>query len=328
MRRREFVAALGSAAAWPLVSAMPAAAQQGSKIARVGVLTPGGSDRTPSVEAFRKALQELGYIEGRSIILDFRFAKGHNEALPRLAAELVKIPVDVIVAGGTTAVQAAAQVTRSIPIIQAAGGDPVSAGLAASLAHPGGNVTGFTIRANEPSGKRVELLKRAFPGITLVTVLLDPTSIATQPQLRATEEVADALGLRLQLLSAGTPEELDGLDPAALAGSEGLVVLPNGMFWDRRATIVALAAAARVPAIYPSREFADDGGLIAYGPNVPDAYRRAANYVDRVLRGAKAGDLPIQEASNFDFVVNLHTARLFKLLPSPDFLVGAIEIIE
>ena len=324
MRRREFVAALGSAAAWPLVSAMPAAAQQGSKIARVGVLTPGGSDRTPSVEAFRKALQELGYIEGRSIILDFRFAKGHNEALPRLAAELVKIPVDVIVAGGTTAVQAAAQVTRSIPIIQAAGGDPVSAGLAESLAHPGGNVTGFTIRANEPSGKRVELLKRAFPGITLVTVLLDPTSIATQPQLRATEEVADALGLRLQLLSAGTPEELDALDPAALAGSEGLVVLPNGMFWDRRATIVALAAAARDP----SREFADDGGLIAYGPNVPDAYRRAAYYVDRVLRGAKAGDLPIQEASNFDFVVNLHTARLFKLLPSPDFLVGVTEIID
>jgi putative ABC transport system substrate-binding protein len=251
MRRRAFIAGLSSEVARWLLSAMPAVAQQ--KIARIGVLTPGGSDRTPSVEAFRKGLQELGYIEGRSIILDFRFAKGHNEALPRLAAELVKIPVDVIVAGGTTAVQAAAQVTRSIPIIQAAGGDPVSAGLAASLAHPGGNVTGFTIRANEPSGKRVELLKRAFPGITLVTVLLDPTSIATQPQLRATEEVADALGLRLQLLSAGTPEELDALDPAALAGSEGLVVLPNGMFWDRRATIVALAAAARVPAIYPSR---------------------------------------------------------------------------
>ena len=149
MRRREFVAALGSAAAWPLVSALPAGAQQGSKIARVGILTPGGCDRTPSVQAFRKALQELGYIEGRSIILDFRFAKGHNDALPRLAAELVKIPVDVIVAGGTTAVQAAAQVTRSIPIIQAAGGDPVSAGLAASLAHPGGNVTGFTILTDE-----------------------------------------------------------------------------------------------------------------------------------------------------------------------------------
>ena len=174
----------------------------------------------------------------------------------------------------------------------------------------------------------MELLKRAFPGITLVTVLVDPTSIATQPQLRATEEVADALGLRLQLLSAGTPEELDALDPAALAGSEGLVVLPNGMFWDRRATIVALAAAARVPAIYPSREFADDGGLIAYGPNVPDAYRRAAYYVDRILKGAKPGDLPIQEASNFDFVVNLQTARLFKLLPSPDFLVGVTEIID
>jgi putative ABC transport system substrate-binding protein len=241
---------------------------------------------------------------------------------------LVKIPVDVIVAGGTTTVRAAAEITRSIPIIQAAGGDPVAAGLAASLAHPGGNVTGFTILTDEPSGKRVELLKRAFPGIKLVTVLLDPTSTVTQPQLRATKEVAAALGVRLQFLSAGTPEELAALDPAALAGSDGLVVLPGGMFWDRRATIVALAAAARIPAIYPAREFADDGGLIAYGPNVPDAYRRAADYVDRILKGAKPGDLPIQEASKFDFVVNLHTARLFKLLPSPDFLVGVIEIID
>ena len=186
LKWRALVAVLCSAA-WPLAAAMPAAAQQAGKIARVGVLSPADSDKTPAAVAFRKTLQELGYVEGKSIVLDFRLAKGHNERLGDLAAELVQIPVDVIVAGGTTAVRATAGITHSIPIIQAAGGDPVSAGLAASLARPGGNVTGFTIRTDEPSGKRLELLQRAFPNISRVTVMLDPTSVVTQRQLRATE---------------------------------------------------------------------------------------------------------------------------------------------
>lgn len=327
LKWRALVAVLCSAAL-PLAAAMPAAAQQAGKIARVGVLLPSDSDKNPASIAFRKGLQDLGYVEGKSIILDFRLAGGHNERLGELAAELARIPVDVIVAGGTTAVRAAAGVTRSIPIIQAAGGDPVIAGLAASLARPGGNVTGFTIRTDEPSGKRLELLKRAFPSISRVTVMLDPTSVVTQRQLRATERAAATLGISLTKLPVSTPEELDALGPAALAGSDGLVVLPSALFWSRRATVIKLAAAARLPAIYPEREFADDGGLVAYGANIPDAYRRAAGYVDRILRGTQVGDLPIEEASKFDFVLNLRTAKQLELSPSRDFLVAVDEVIE
>src|SRR5262245_31922971 len=178
MKRREFIAGMGSAAAsWPFAAAMPALGQQGARIARVGVLTPADNERTPGFEALRKELRELGYIEGKSIVFDFRLAKGHTEALPGLAAELVQIPVDVIVTSGTTAVLAAAKTTQTIPVVQGAGGDLVRAGLAASLARPGGNVTGFTILTDEPSGKRLELLRRAVPTIKSVTVMLDPTSI-------------------------------------------------------------------------------------------------------------------------------------------------------
>jgi putative ABC transport system substrate-binding protein len=325
LKRRALVAAILCGTALAFAAAMPAAAQQ---MPRVGVLLPGDSDKAPASGAFRKGLQDLGYVEGQSIALEFRLAQGHNERLGELAAELVKLPVDVIVAGGTTAVRAAAGATKSIPIIQAAGGDLVNTGLATSLSRPGGNVTGFTIRTDEPSGKRLELLKRAFPSINHVTVMLDPTSVVTQRQLRATERAAATLGITLAKLPVSTPEELAALGPAALAGSEGLVVLPSALFWSRRAAVLALATAARIPAIYPEREFADDGGLVAYGANIPDAYRRAAGYVDRILRGTKVGDLPIEEASKFDFVVNLRAAKQLGLSPSNEFLVGADEVIE
>jgi putative tryptophan/tyrosine transport system substrate-binding protein len=328
MRRREFMTALGGAVAWPLAAAMPAAAQQGAKIARVGVLTPEESDKTPAFVAFRDGLRDLGYVEGKSIVLDFRLAKGHNERLSGFAKELVQIPVDVIVAGGTTAVRAAAEVTQTIPIVQAAGGDPVTAGLAVSLARPGGNFTGFAIRSDELAGKRLELLKRASPGITRVTVMLDPTSVVTQPALRATERAAATLDIQLAKLPVSTPEELAALGPAVLAGSNGLMVLGSAIFWNHRGTIIALAAAARVPAVYPEREFADDGGLMAYGANIPDTFRRAAGYVDRILRGAKPGDLPIEAISKFDFIINLRTARELGLSPSPDFVIGVGEVIE
>ena len=305
-----------------------AGAQQSAKLARVGVLSPGDSDNTPGFVALRNGLRELGHVEGKSIVLDFRLAKGHNDRLAELATELVRLPVDVIVASGTTAVQAAAGVTRQIPIIQAAGGDPVAAGLAASLARPGGNVTGFTIRTDEPSGKRLELLTLAFPNIKRVVVMFDPTSVVTERQLRATERAAATLGVELVRLPISTPEELGALQASVLNGSDGFLVLPSAMFWAHRAAIIVLAAAARVPAIYPEREYAEDGGLAAYGANISDAYRRAAGYVDRILRGAKAGDLPIEEASKFDFVVNLRTARVLGLSMSNDFVVGVGEVIE
>jgi putative ABC transport system substrate-binding protein len=308
--------------------AAPAAAQQSGKIPRVGVLTPAENDATPAFKAFRQGLHELGYVEGRSIVLEFRFAKGHTNALPRLATELVKIPVDVIVADTTTAAKAAQDVSRDVPIVQAVGGDPVRAGMAASLAHPSGNLTGFTIRTDELSAKRLELLKRAFPDITCVTILLDPTNVITQVLLRATEKAAATLAVRLETVAASTPEQLHALSPADLAGCNGFLVLPGAMFWNHRATVVALATAARVPAIYPEREYVEGGGLIGYGPNIPDTFRRSAGYVDRILRGAKPGELPIEEPSKFDFIVNLRAARELGMLPSPDFLIGAGEFIE
>jgi putative tryptophan/tyrosine transport system substrate-binding protein len=319
MKRRQFISLLGgAAAAWPLAAAgsvtlvFPAMAQQPGKVPRVGILTPAENDATPIFDAFRKGLRDLGYVDGKTIVLDFRFAKGHFDSLPGLAAELLRIPVDVIVADGTTAARVVTDITNKIPIVVPAGGDPVALGLAASIARPGGNVTGFSIRVDELSGKRLELLRQAYPNTTRVTVLLDPTITFTQQILRATEKAATTLGIELATLAASTPEELHALGTAVLAGS-GLVVFPGAMFWNHRTSIVALAAAARVPAIYPERDYADVGGLIAYGPNIPDNFRRAAGYVDRILRGAKPADLPIEEASKFGFIERARKDRLNRM---------------
>jgi putative ABC transport system substrate-binding protein len=222
----------------------------------------------------------------------------------------------------------ALNVTKTIPVIQAVGGDPVEVGLASDYAHPGGNFSGFSIRSDELAGKRLELLKQGFSTISRVAVLLDPTSVVTPPVLRATEQAATNLKLHMVHVSVSTPEKLGSIGVDDLASSDALVVLPSAMFWHNRGRIVALAAAAGVPAIYPEREYADDGGLISYGPNVPDTFRQAAGYVDRVLRGAHPGDLPIEAASKFDFVLNLRTARKLKLSPSQDFLVLVNEILE
>jgi putative tryptophan/tyrosine transport system substrate-binding protein len=311
-----------------LACATQPVAQGTPKVARVGILSPEENDHTPAFVAFRQGLRDLGYEEGKSIVLDFRLAKGHNESLGQLATELVQIPVDVIVAGGITAVRAAARTTPTIPIIQAAGGDLVAAGLATSIARPDRNVTGFTIRPEEPSAKRLELLKRAFPNIRRVSVVLDPTGVPTELMFRATERAAATLNIELTKVPIGTPEELEGLDARTLAGSEGLVVLPSAMFWNHRLAIIKVAAAARLPAIYPEREYATDGGLAAYGANIPDSFRRAATYVDRLLHGSKPGDLPIEQASKFDFVVNLQTAQKLGMSLSPDFLGIANEVIE
>jgi putative tryptophan/tyrosine transport system substrate-binding protein len=320
VRRREFIGLLcGAAVTRPLVAAMPAAAQQPAKVPRVGVLTPAESDATPIFDAFRKGLRDLGYVEGQTIILDFRLAKGNSN---------VRIPADVIVTDTTNATIAAASATRTIPIVMAAsGGDPLALGLASSLARPGGNVTGMLF-LTDLNAKRLQLLKLAFPGIGRVAVLFNQTSAIGIPGLQATEDAASVLGIRIAPLAANTPDELHALGPASLSGVDGLIVLPDGMFWNNRETIVRLASVARSPGMYPEREYADDGGLIAYGANVPDHFRQAAGYVGQILRGAKPGDLPINASSKFDFVVNLKTARALGLSLSPDFLSAANEVIE
>jgi putative ABC transport system substrate-binding protein len=324
MRRREFIGLLGGAVAWPLA----ARAQQPVKPPRVGILSPAASETAGTLTAFREGIRDLGYVEGQTIALDFRLSKGVMDALPALAAELVRIPVNVIVTDSTSGTLAAFEATRTIPIVMGAtGGDPVALGLAKSLSRPGGNVTG-THFLSGLSEKRLQLLKQAFPGAERVAVLANPKDVFSVSEMPKAEMAAARMGMRLLPLAASTPAELRALAPAALSGSDGLLGMPGGMFWNNRATIIDLASRARVPAIYPEREYADDGGLIAYGPNVPEHFRLAAGYVDRILRGANPGDLPINVSSKFDFVINLRTANALGLVLPPDFVSAANEVIE
>jgi putative ABC transport system substrate-binding protein len=324
IRRRELIAALGVAMVWPLA----ARAQQPAKVLRVGILSPAASETAATLAAFREGIRDLGYIEGKTIALDFRLSKGNMDALPALAAELARIPVNVIVTDTTSATLAAFDATRTIPIVMGAtGGDPVALGLAKSLSRPGGNVTGTNFLTGL-SEKRLQLLKLAFPSVQRVAVLVNSKEAISATEMPKAEMAAARVGVRLRPLAANTPAELRALAPSALSGSDGLLVVPSAMFWNNRATIIGIASMARVPAIYPEREYADDGGLIAYGPNVSEHFRQAAGYVDRILRGADPGDLPINATSKFDFVVNLRIARALGLTPSPEFLSTADEVIE
>jgi putative ABC transport system substrate-binding protein len=324
MRRREFLSLVAGATAWPLA----ARAQQPAKVPLVGVLSPATNETAATLAAFREGIRDLGYIEGKTIALDFRLSKGNMDALSALAAELVHIPVNVIVTDSTSATLAAFGATHTIPIVMGAtGGDPVALGLAKSLSRPGGNVTGTNFISGL-SEKRLQLLKLAFPAIQRVAVLANPKSALSVSEMPHAETAAARIGARLLPLAASTPAELRALAPPALSGSDGLLVFADAMFWENRAAIIGLASMARVPAIYPEREYADDGGLIAYGANVREHLRQAAGYVDRILRGADPGDLPINASSKFDFVINLKTARALGLTPSPEFLSTADEVIE
>jgi putative ABC transport system substrate-binding protein len=324
IQRRELIVTLGSVAAWPIA----ARAQQPAKVPRVGILSPAASETAGTLTAFREGIRDLGYIEGETIALDFRLSKGIMDALPALAAELVRIPANVIVTDSTSGTLAAFAATRTIPIVMGAtGADPVALGLAKSLSRPGGNVTGTQLLTGL-SEKRLQLLKQAFPGTERVAVLANPKDALSVSEMPKAEMAAARIGIRLLPLAASTPAELRALAPAALSGSDGLLVLPSAMFWNNRATIIGIASMARVPVIYPEREYGDDGGLIAYGPNVPEHFRLAAGYVDRILRGAHPGDLPINATSQFDFVVNLRTAHALGLALPPDFVSAANEVIE
>lgn len=326
MRRRSVIAGL---AALLVAPEHPAAQQPSGKIPRVGILTAGDNERTRALDAFRERLRDLGYVEGRNIILEFRFAGGDFALGRKLAAELVAAPVDVIVTEGLT--PEAAALTERIPIVNPTlGGDPVARGWALSLARPGRNITGFTMMgAGELVGKRLELLRTAFPQITAVSALINPRNSVSESAFERTEAAARSLGLEdLRRVEAKSAAALRALGPAVFSGAGGVVVLGDGLFYNFRRDVVALVNAARLPAIYPEREYADDGGLMAYGANVPDNFRRAADYVDRILKGTKPGDLPIQQPTKFDFVVNLQTAKALGLTIPPFVLDRATEVIE
>ncbi len=326
MTRREaclIAMALGTAlAAGPL----PGAAQQPKKVFRIGVLSPAAQPDTKIFDAFRQGLRHSGYVDGQNIIIEYRLAAGDLSRLPAMAADLVRLPVDVIVTDGLRSGQIAHEATKTIPIVMALG-NPVIVGLAANLAHPGGNVTGFLLQLPELSGKRVQLLKEAFPATSRVAALWNPTSDLSG--LRSAEEAARTLGVQLRPVEIAIPEEIAaGFETVIAGGAEALVVMPDAMFWNERNRIVAFAAKNRLPAIYPEREYVDDGGLLGYGANPADISRRAAGYVDKILKGAKPGDLPIQLPTRFELVVNLKTARTLGLTIPPAILARADEVIE
>jgi putative ABC transport system substrate-binding protein len=312
---------------------LPTDAQQAEKIYRIGFLAFGHRPVSHAVTAaplaaFRQTLRELGYIESRNLLLEERWAEAHLHQLPVLAAELVRLKVDVIVASGASAVRAAKRVTQHIPIIIAGAADPVAEGLVASLAHPGANVTGVSVLpGRELEGKRLELLQEAVPGVTRAAVVLDSTSRLDPAPLQT---AARALGITL-LLSGETesPEEFrDTFTQMVRDGADAVYAPETPINVRQRRLIVELVLQHRLPAIYGSREFVEVGGLMAYGPNFAELFRRAATYVDRILKGASPSDLPVEQPMRFEFVVNLKTANALGLAIPPSLLIQADEVIQ
>jgi putative ABC transport system substrate-binding protein len=327
LKRRAFLTLLsgGAAAAWPRAGR---AEQPAKRRTTIGILSTAGNASSALFEAFRQELSRLGHIEGQSVITEFRSARGDLSKLPALADELVRIPVDVIVTdGGAPAALAAMHATSVIPIVMATIGDAVTQGIVENLARPGGNITGFTLQSIGLSAKRLELLKEVVPGLQRVGVLWNPANSARQ--YAATEEAARALGLTLESGEAQSRMELpDTLGNLIRREVSALVVLPEAMFWNERVAVVIHATAARLPGIYPEREYVDAGGLFAYGPRVVDNFRQAAGYVDRIIKGAKPSDLPVQQPTKFELVLNLQTARVFGLDIPATLLARADDVIE
>jgi putative ABC transport system substrate-binding protein len=326
MHRRAFLGTLGL-----LVAPRATRAQHAAKAPRIGLL--GGSPAaSPLREAFRQGLRDLGYVEGRNVMIEYRFDEGKLERLPALVAELVALEVDVILAGSTSAALAAKQATRTLPIVVAGIRDPVGSGLVSSLARPGGNVTGLSLLAPDLVGKRLEQLKQAVPGVTRVAALWHrggQVERADKDILKEAEAAARALGVQLQIVEVRGPADLDrAFSDMASARAGALAVLGGTMLFNERRRLVDLAATNRLPAVYPVREFVDAGGLMFYGANTADAWRRAATYVDRILKGTKPGDLPVEQPSKFELVINLKAAKALGLAIPPSLLQRADQAIE
>ena len=313
-----------------LAAPLAAEAQQPTHVPRIGLLCLFSPAIGESMaESFRQGLRDLGYIEGQNIRIEFRWAEGHRERLAELAADLVRLDVAVIVTESTPAALAAKQATQTIPIVTAAIGDPVAVGLVASLARPGGNVTGLTFQAPELDGKRLELLKEAASQTTLVAVLWNAANPAHMSGLEGIKAAAQSLGLPLQAVAVRTPSDL-GMAFEAMASTRpsALITLADGMLLDNRMRIVAFATQSRLPAIFPDREFAEAGGLMTYGQNLAANFRRAAAFVDKILKGAKPADLPVEQPMKFEFVINLKTAQTLGLTLPPHLLFLADEVIQ
>jgi len=327
-RRREFLALTGAAAlAWPFA----ARAQQPARMPVVGVLSPlSAAAAVRNIAAFRRGLHDLDYVEGRNIAIEYRFADGVSERLAKLAAELIAFRPAVVAVGSNEGIMAARTATSSVPLIMIGiSGDPVDLGLAESFARPGGNVTGFLVNPDaEILGKKLGLLRDMVPGISRVGVVVDPKTSDTR-ELKVLPSVAGQLGLRAHVFEIGEQGEFERAFAAIeRADLHALYVSWAPLFMAHRAQITAFVAKLRLPAIYGFREFAQAGGLMSYGPDLPDLYRRAASYVDKILKGGRPGELPVQLAERYALVVNLKTAKALGLTISESFLLLADEVIE
>ncbi len=308
-----------------------AEAQQPSKVIRLGFLiATSASTEKSRTEAFRQGLRELGYVEGKNIVIEWRFAEGKFDRLPDLAAELVRLKVEVIVTGGSTSTRAAKEVTTTIPIVMAFDNDPVGSGVVASLARPGGNITGLSALSPELSGKRLELLKETVPKLSRVAALGTSTNNPGNAQiLKETELAAGAFGVQLQYLDVLSPKDIETVFRAASKGrADAVLVLASPVLNSQRTQIADLAIKSRLPAIYPQSEYVQDGGLMSYGTSFADLYRRAATYVDKILKGRKPADLPVEQPTRFELVINLKTAKALGLTIPQSVLFRADKVIK
>jgi ABC-type uncharacterized transport system substrate-binding protein len=309
-----------------LAFAVIAEAQQAKKVSRIGFLGPfSESSLSTRRDAFLQGLRDLGYIEGKNITIEYRYTGGELDRLPELAGELVRLNVDVIVTAASSSVRAAKKATGTIPIVFASVGEAVDSGLVSSLARPGGNATGLTFLGPELDGKRLELLKEAFPRVTRVWRV--PTTRGGLP--KDTEAVAKTLGLQLQSVGVRGPDDFESAFKAAKnGGADALIVISNPLSNTHRARIVDLAAKNRLPGIYPSTDFVEIGGLMSYAPDILDNWRRAATYVDKILKGAKPADLPVEQPTKFELAINLKTAKQIGLTIPPNVLARADKVIK
>jgi len=326
MKRRRLLACLAGGLA---ASALPA---RGQSVPRVGILS--GRSRQAAIDtgihgAFVKGMQELGYVEGRNVRYEWRYAEGDYAELRRMAEELVRLKVDVIVAEGTTSTAPAKQATRTIPIVMSTSSDPVGAGLVASLARPGGNITGLTSAALDATAKRLELLAAVVPGLSRVAALANPSNPSGAAFLREAQAAAGQFNLRILPFSAATPEAIErAFSTMVQERAQALIVTTDAFLFTHRRQIVNLVAKARLAAIFPTRDFYEIGGMLIYGHSVADLSRRAAGYVDKILKGAKPADLPIQQPDRFELLVNLKTAKALGLTIPQHLLMRANEVIK
>ena len=333
MKRRTFISLLGGAAAWPLAARAQQTSGRTAKMPRVGMLMAGPAAHSAAIlDPFYRGLHELGYVEGQNLAIERRDGDWKPDRLPALAAELVGLKVDIIVAWSTPTARAAKQATNSIPIIAAVMADPVGDELVANLARPGGNVTGTTFLGPELVPKRLQLLRDVVPGLARVAALWHPHAYGERTMASVVRDIEDAartLGMQLQLVPADGPDDIaSAFSTMAKEQADAFMVFPSPMLFGEHRRIVELAASNRLPGMYQAREFVDAGGLMSYGANLDDLFRRTATYVDKILKGAKPADLPVERPTKFELVINLKAARTVGLTINRDILLVADEVIE